>query len=237
MLPSIKLRLAAPSKLIDLAALEGLDGIAVTADAVRIGAMTPHRGVAEAADVAAAIPALSAVAGGIGDPQVRNRGTLGGSVANNDPAADYPAALLGLGATLVTNVREIPADEFFVGLFETALREDELLMAVRFPRPRRAAYVKFRVPASRYALIGVFAAETEDGPRVTVTGAGNGVYRDAALETALSDAFEPETLDGIAVTPADFNDDMHGSAAYRAHLVAVLARRAVAAACADPSST
>jgi carbon-monoxide dehydrogenase medium subunit len=233
LLPSMKLRLAAPTKLIDLSGLADLDAITVDKGVVRVGAMVTHGRVASSAEIAAAIPALSAVAAGIGDPQVRNRGTIGGSVANNDPAADYPAALLGLGATLVTNVREISADEFFVGLFDTALADDELLTAVEIPRPRRAAYVKFRVPASRYALIGVFVAETNDEPRVAVTGAGNGVYRDAALEAALKDAFEPDALAGIAVTPVDFNDDMHGSARYRAHLVSVLARRAVAAACAD----
>lgn len=237
MLPSIKLRLAAPTKVVDLSALADLNDITVDADSVRIGAMTPHRRVAEDTDAAAAIPALAALASGIGDPAVRNRGTIGGSVANNDPAADYPAAVLGLGATVVTTQRRIPADEFFVALFETALADDELITAIEFPRPRRAAYVKFRVPASRYALIGVFAAETNEGPRVAVTGAGNGVYRDTALETALENTFVPDALAGVAVTPVDFNDDMHGSAAYRAHLVSVLAQRAVADACADASST
>jgi len=230
LLPSIKLRLAAPTRLIDLADIGDLKGITTQPAGIELGGMTPHRRVAQCAEVRAAIPALSSLAAGIGDLQVRNRGTLGGSVANNDPAADYPAALLGLAATIRTSTREIGADEFFTGLFETALEDDELIVSVRFPVPKRAAYLKFRAPGSRYALVGILVAQTNAGVRVAVTGAGAGVYREPRMEAALSDTFHPDALDGIEVSAEGLNADMHGSAEYRAHLVGVLARRATAAA-------
>ena len=229
LLPTMKQRLAAPSDLIDLAGIAGLAGIAVDGEAVEVGARTPHAAVAASAEVQGAIPALAALAGKIGDPQVRNKGTIGGSVANNDPAADYPAALVGLGATVVTNARTIAADDFFTGLFETALEEGEIITAVRFPRPAKAGYAKFPNPASRYAIVGVMAAETADGVRIAVTGAGPCVFRATAMEAALGGS-----LDAAAELPAlstdGLNSDIHASAEYRAHLVGVMAQRAMAAA-------
>ncbi len=229
LLPAMKQRLAAPSDVIDLAGLDELTGIAVDADAVSIGALTPHAAVAASAEVRAAIPALAALAGKIGDPQVRNKGTIGGSIANNDPAADYPAALVGLDATVVTERRSIAADEFFTGLFETALEEGEIVTAVRFPRPRCAGYAKFPNPASRYAIVGVMAAETAGGVRIAVTGAGPCVFRATAMEAALGGRLDAEaTLP--ALSPDGLNADIHASAEYRAHLVGVMAQRAMAAA-------
>lgn len=229
LLPSMKMRLAAPEQLVDLAGVADLAGIRRDGDSLVIGAMTRHHQVAESAEVAAAIPALARLAGGIGDRQVRARGTLGGSVANNDPAADYPAALLGLGATVLTSAgRQIAADDFFPGLFETALEEGELITAVRFPVAQKAAYVKFRQPASLFALIGVFVAQTASGVRVAVTGGGNGVFRHGGLEQALSASFNPEAVAGVATDEDDMSSDLHGSAAYRAHLVGVMTQRAVA---------
>ena len=229
LLPTMKQRLAAPSDLIDLAGIAGLAGIAVDGAAVEVGARTPHAAVAASAEVQGAIPALAALAGKIGDPQVRNKGTIGGSVANNDPAADYPAALVGLAATVVTNARTIAADDFFTGLFETALEEGEIITAVRFPRPAKAGYAKFPNPASRYAIVGVMAAETADGVRIAVTGAGPCVFRATAMEAALGGS-----LDADAALPAlsadGLNSDIHASAEYRAHLVGVMAQRAMAAA-------
>jgi carbon-monoxide dehydrogenase medium subunit len=229
LLPVLKLELAEPSDLISLARLPELRGISVAGGAVTIGALATHDDVARSAEVARAIPTLAALAGSIGDPQVRNRGTLGGSVAHADPAADYPAALLALGATVVTDRREIPADAFFTGLFETALARDELVTAVRFPIPRRAAYAKFAHRASKYALVGVMIAETAGGVRVAVTGASAKVFRVPAFETALAARLEPGALDGIAVPAADLNSDAEASAEYRAHLIGVMARRAVQA--------
>ena len=229
LLPAMKQRLAAPSDVIDLAGLDELIGIVVDADAVSIGALTPHAAVAASAEVQAAIPALAALAGKIGDPQVRNKGTIGGSIANNDPAADYPAALVGLDATVVTERRSIAADDFFTGLFETALEEGEIVTAVRFPRPRRAGYAKFPNPASRYAIVGVMAAETAGGVRIAVTGAGPCVFRATAMEAALGGRLDAEaTLP--ALSPEGLNSDIHASAEYRAHLVGVMAQRAMAAA-------
>ncbi len=229
LLPAMKQRLAAPTDVIDLAGLDELVGIAVDADAVEVGALTPHAAVAASAEVGAAIPALAALAGKIGDPQVRNKGTIGGSIANNDPAADYPAALVGLGATVVTERRRIAADDFFTGLFETALADGEIVTSVRFPRPAKAGYAKFPNPASRYAIVGVMAAETADGVRIAVTGAGPCVFRATAMEEALGGA-----LDADAALPAlsadGLNSDIHASAEYRAHLVGVMAQRAMAAA-------
>lgn len=230
LIPTLKQRLAQPSKLVDLGGVAELAGVRIEGATVTIGAMTRHAAVAHSEIVRAAIPALAALAEGIGDPQVRNRGTIGGSIANNDPAADYPAACLGLGATIVTSKREIAADAFFTGLFSTALEEGELVTAVKFPKPKRAAYAKFPNPASRYAVVGVFVAETAGGVRVAVTGAGAGVFRLPAFEAALAASFTPAALDGIAVDADGLNADMHASAEYRAHLVAVMAKRAVAAA-------
>ncbi len=230
LLPTLKQRLAAPSDLVDLGRIAELRGVAVEGDAVVIGAMTRHAEVAASSDAQGRIPALAALAADIGDRQVRNRGTLGGSIANNDPAADYPAACLALDATIRTNAREIAADDFFTGLFETALEEDELITAVCFPAPLRAAYMKFKNPASRYAIVGVFVAQSEGGVRLAVTGAGaGGVFRIPDMEAALATDFRASAIEGIAVPPDDLNSDIHASAEYRAHLVGVMARRAVAA--------
>lgn len=228
LLASMKLRLASPEQLIDLSGIPALAGIRREGNNLVIGATTRHADVAAHADVQAAIPALAALAAGIGDKQVRAMGTLGGSVANNDPAADYPAAVLALGATVVTTQREIAADDFFQDLFTTALEDGELITAIRFPAPRRAAYMKFRQPASLFALIGVFVADTAQGVRVAVTGGGNGVFRHAGLEAALSQSFTPEAAAGVKIDVGELNGDLHGSAAYRANLVSVMAQRAVA---------
>ena len=228
LLPTMKQRLAQPSHLIDLGAIDGLAGISRKGNEVIIGAMTRHAAVASSDVVRKAIPALADLAELIGDPQVRNLGTLGGSVANADPAADYPAALLGLAATVHTNTRSITADDFFTGLFETALEEQELITKVSFPVPTKAAYMKFPNPASRYAIVGVFVAQTGGAVRVAVTGAGGSVFRVPAMEKVLATNFAPESVDGIAIACEDFNEDIHASAEYRAHLVTVMARRAVA---------
>jgi carbon-monoxide dehydrogenase medium subunit len=230
LLPAMKLRLAAPSDLIDLAALGELRGVRVDRDRLIVGAMTLHAEVAESSEVRSRIPALAILAEGIGDAQVRNRGTIGGSIANSDPAADYPAAVLGLGATIVTTRREIAADDFFLGLFETALEPGELVTAVSFPIPERAGYVKFPNPASRYAIVGVMASRVAGAARVAVTGAGACAFRVAPMEQALAAAFSPDVLAGIEVAADDLNDDLHADAEYRAHLVGVIARRAVQAA-------
>ena len=227
LIPTLRQRLAAPSKLIALSRIDGLSGIRDTGDAVKIGAMTTHEAVAADGTIAA----LSALAGGIGDPMVRARGTIGGSLANNDPSADYPAAALGLCATIVTNRREISADDFFVGLFETALKEGEIIKAVSFPKPDAAAYARFDQPASRFALVGVFVSKCNGDVRVAVTGASeDGVFRWADAESALAEDFSATALDGMSPGADGMISDIHGSAAYRAHLVGVMARRAVAAA-------
>lgn len=231
LLPTMKLRLASPSDVVDIGGVTDLKGISVSGGTVTIKAATTHAEVAASKDVQKAIPALAALAEAIGDPQVRNRGTIGGSIANNDPAADYPAAALGLGATIKTNQREIAADDFFTGLFETALDESEIITEVGFPAPKKAGYAKFPNPASRYALVGVMAAETDDGVRVAITGAGNdGVFRSGEMEKALSGKFSPDALDGISVDADGMSSDIHAGAEYRAHLVTVMARRAVDAA-------
>jgi len=231
LIPTLKQRLAQPSDVIDLGGVKELVGVSVSGGTVTIGAMTTHAAVANSAEVASAIPALAALAGGIGDPQVRNRGTIGGSVANNDPAADYPAACLALGATIKTDRREMKADEFFTGLFETALEDDEIIVSVSFPKPEKAAYVKFDNPASRYAMVGVFAAKTAGGPRVAVTGAGqSGVFRVPEMEKALAANWSADAVAGVAVDPGTLNADIHASADYRSHLITVMAKRAVAAA-------
>lgn len=230
LLPTLKQRLASPSDVIDLAGVPGLSGISDEGSSIVVGAMTRHADVAASDVVKSAIPALAALAEGIGDPQVRNRGTIGGSVANADPAADYPAALVGLGATVTTNKRSIAADDFFTGLFETALAEDEVITSVSFPKPKRAAYAKFPNPASRYAIVGVMVADTSNGIRVAVTGAGGNVFRVSEMESALGGNFSADAIAGIAVSDAELNEDIHASAEYRAHLVTVMAKRAVAAA-------
>ncbi len=227
---AMKLRLSAPTDLIDLGALGDLRGIKSEGGAVNIGAMTRHAEVAGSAEVKKAIPALAYLASQIGDRQVRNMGTLGGSLANNDPAADYPAAVLGLGATVVTNKRKIAADEFFKGLYETALQPGEIITAVSFPVPKRAGYVKFKNPASRFAIVGVLVADTGKGVRVAVTGAGPCVFRVPDMEKALGAKFAPDAVDGVKVKADGLNTDLHASAEYRAHLVTVMAKRAVEAA-------
>ncbi|HEX5460238.1 MAG TPA: xanthine dehydrogenase family protein subunit M [Steroidobacteraceae bacterium] len=228
LLPSMKLGLLAPTAFIDLGALGELRGIRGDRKSVTLGAMTSHTAVGESRAVIELLPALAKLAAGIGDPQVRNRGTIGGSLANSDPAADYPAAVLALNATIHTNRRSVAADDFFKGLFETALGAGELITAVQFPVPRSAAYVKFRQPASRFALVGVFVAQTSAGVRVAVTGAGPCAFRVKALEDVLSRQFAPRACDGITISPDGLNEDIHASAAYRAHLIPVLARRAIA---------
>jgi aerobic carbon-monoxide dehydrogenase medium subunit len=228
LIPTLKQRLAMPSDVIDLGGIADLSGIRMDGDTLVIGAMTKHDSVASSDVVKAFCPALAELAGLIGDPMVRNRGTIGGSVANNDPAADYPSAVLGLGATVVTDSREIAADVFFTGMFETALEEGEIIREFRFPKPKRAAYSKFPNPASRYAIVGVFAAEAADGIRVAVTGAAPCVFRHGGMEAALAGNFSAKALDGIKGDAAVRNSDIHASAEYRAHLVGVMARRAVA---------
>jgi carbon-monoxide dehydrogenase medium subunit len=230
LIPTLKQRLADPAALIDLSKLPGLKGCTDGGGALTIGAMTSHAEVAASPLVQSRLAALATLAGGIGDPSVRNRGTIGGSVANNDPAADYPAGLLALAATIVTNEREIAADKFFTGLFETALKPGEIITSIRFPLPRLAGYAKFKAPASRYALVGVFVAKTGDGVRVAVTGAGPGVFRVPAMEQVLAQNFEPAALAAIKIDARGLTSDIHAEADYRAHLVTVMAKRAVHAA-------
>jgi len=230
LIAAMKLRLAHPSEVIDLGTVKELSGIKADSKAVAIGAMTRHAEVASSAAVKKAIPALASLAAGIGDRMVRNMGTIGGSLANNDPAADYPAAALALGATVVTNKRKIAADEFFKGMYETALQKGEIITSVSFPVPKRAAYMKFKNPASRYAIVGVFVAEIGTGVRVAVTGAAASVFRVAAMEKALATKFAPESVANIAVPEKGLNSDLHAKADYRAHLITVMAKRAVEAA-------
>ncbi|HIG66215.1 MAG TPA: xanthine dehydrogenase family protein subunit M [Porticoccaceae bacterium] len=227
LLPSIKLGLSSPSDLVDLGGIGDLAGITSAGGSVTIGAMTCHADVANSGDVP---PALAAMASGIGDRQVRNRGTIGGSIANNDPAADYPAACLALGATINTDQRSIAADDFFTGLFETALNDGEIITSVSFPTPDKAAYQKFTSPASRFALVGVFVAAGSDGVRVAVTGCGQGgVYRDADLESALAASFSADALADKSVSSDNLLSDIHAAADYRAHLIVEMTKRAVAA--------
>jgi aerobic carbon-monoxide dehydrogenase medium subunit len=228
LLPSMKLGLAAPEALIDLNGLGDLRHIKLEGDEVVIGAMATHAAVAASDVVKKAIPGLADLAGRIGDRQVRNRGTIGGSLANNDPAACYPAAVLGLGATIVTNKRSIPGDSFFKGFYETALAEGELITSVRFPVPKRSAYEKFRQPASRFSLVGVFVAQAKDGVRVAITGAGPVAYRQKDVEAALTKDWSNKSAAAVKVSADGLNSDLHGSAAYRAALIPVLAGRAVA---------
>lgn len=227
---TMKLRLASPSDIIDLASIKDLAGIKSDGKTLAIGAMTRHADVEGSSEVKKAIPALAALAGMIGDRQVRAMGTLGGSIANNDPAADYPAAVLGLGATVTTNKRSLSADQFFKGMFETALQPGEIITSVSFPVPKRAAYMKFKNQASRFAIVGVFVADFGGTARVAVTGAGPSVFRQAEMEKALGAKFAPESVANIKVSASGLNTDLHASAEYRAHLVTVMARRAVEAA-------
>ena len=227
LIAAMKLRLAAPTDLIDLRGIAGLRGIKSDKDGITVGAMTTHAEVAASVEVKKGIPALAHLAESIGDPMVRNMGTIGGSIANNDPAADYPAGLVGLGATVKTNQREIAADAFFTSMFITALEPGEIIESIRFPKPKRAAYAKFSNPASRYAIVGVFVAETTKGVRVAVTGAGACVFRAADMEQALTSSFTPDACAAISVASDDLNSDMHASAEYRAHLITVMAKRAV----------
>jgi carbon-monoxide dehydrogenase medium subunit len=228
LLASMKLRLSDPGQLVDLANIAELAGIRRDGNAFVIGAMTRHADVADNTELQAAMPALAELAAHIGDRQVRAMGTLGGSVANNDPAADYPAAVLGLDAIIHTNQRQITADDFFQGMFTTALQEGEIITAIRFPIAQRAAYMKFRQPASRFALVGVFVAQLDGGVRVAVTGAGNGVFRQRELEQALSRNFTPEAAAAVQIDASELNRDIHATAAYRANLISVLTQRAVA---------
>jgi carbon-monoxide dehydrogenase medium subunit len=229
LIPTMKQRLASPKVIVDLSRVAELKGIDKKGNALVIGAMTTHDEVAKSPVVRGAIAGLCDVAEAIGDPHVRGRGTIGGSVANNDPAADYPAALLALAATIGTNRREIKADDYFKGLFTTALQDGEIITRISFPVPAKFAYVKFPNPASRYALVGVAVAQTGSGARVAVTGAGsNGVFRVPAMEAALGKGWSAQSLAGISVNAADMMQDIHADRPYRAHLVGVLARRAVA---------
>jgi aerobic carbon-monoxide dehydrogenase medium subunit len=229
LIPTLKQRLARPSDVIDLGKIAELQGIKRDGGAVVIGAMTKHADVAGSEIVRGAIPALAKLADNIGDAQVRNRGTIGGSIANNDPAADYPGAVVALGATVHTNERTIPGDAFFTGMFETALKPNEIVTAVSFPLAEKAAYTKFRNPASRYAIVGVFIAKTASGVRVAVTGAGPCVFRVPAMEQALGKSFSADAIKDIKVPADDLNSDIHASSEYRAHLINVMARRAVTA--------
>lgn len=229
LIPALKHGLAQPSDIIDLGGLKN-SGVSVGATVV-IKAGTTHAEVAGNADLRKAIPGLAALAGGIGDPHVRHKGTIGGSIANNDPAADYPSACLGLGATIHTNSRKIAADDFFTGMFSTALEDGEVVTAIEFPIPKKCGYAKFPNPASLYAMVGVFAAQLADGSaRVAVTGAGSGVFRVAEMEAALSKSFAAAALNGVSVAAKGLNSDLHASAEYRAHLITVMAKRAVEAA-------
>ncbi|MDJ1006377.1 MAG: xanthine dehydrogenase family protein subunit M [Paracoccaceae bacterium] len=229
LIPTMKARLAAPSDLVDISGIEDLIGIREGDGAIEIGSMTPHAAVAASEVVRARIPGLAGLAAGIGDPAVRHRGTIGGSLANNDPAACYPAGVLALGATIVTNSREIAAEDFFLGLFATDLEEGEIIVAVRFPQPARSGYAKFPQPASRYPMAGVFAAETPSGIRVAVTGAGeDGVFRHEGLEAALAEDWSRAAAAAVEISPEGLASDIHGAADYRAALVSAMAAEAVA---------
>ena len=232
LIPTMKLRLASPNNIVDLNAIAGeLSGIELKGRSIVIGAMTRHADVANSPVVKEHLPALAYLAGLVGDPAVRHRGTIGGSLANNDPNADYPAAALGLGATIITNKRKIAADDYFKGMFETVLEPDEIITKVQFPIAKKAAYEKFKHPASGFALVGVFVSKRGDDIRVAVTGAGsNGVFRVKSFEEALKKRFSPKSIEGMTVPADGMNSDIHGSAEYRAHLIGVLARKALAAA-------
>jgi carbon-monoxide dehydrogenase medium subunit len=228
LIPVMKLRLAQPSALIDLNGCEDMVGVELKGRSIVIGAMTRHADVANAKVLREALPGLASVPGSIGDPQVRNRGTIGGSIANNDPNADYPAACLGLGATIITNKRRIAADDFFTGMFSTALEDNEIIVKVSFPIAKKAGYEKFKHPASGFALVGVFVSKRGSDIRVAVTGAGsNGVFRVKSFEEALKKRFAAKSIEGMTIPATGMNSDIHASAEYRAHLVGVMARRAL----------
>lgn len=227
LLATMKQRLASPAQLIDLQSIKELSGIKKEGSSYLIGAMTRHADVAKHTDLQKDIPGLSHLAGGIGDKQVRRMGTIGGSVANNDPSACYPSAVLALGATVITNQREIAADDFFQGMFTTALAENEIITAIRFPIPKRSAYAKFVQPASRYAMVGVFVVQNDSGVRLAITGSARGVYRHAALEAALNHEFSAQAVESTPIDSEDFSGDIHASAAYKAAIVTVQTQQAV----------
>ena len=227
LLPAIKLRLAAYSDLINIKKIKGLSGIKVSSKSLKIGATTTHAAVAASKEVGKSISSLAVLAEGIGDPQVRNRGTIGGSIANNDPAADYPSACLALNATIHTSKRKIPADKFFKGMFETDLKKGEIIESIEFEIPEKSAYAKYPNPASRYAIVGVYVAKTKKDVRVAITGAGSSVFRSKEIESALSSNFSPSAIDNINISDNGLNSDIHASAEYRAHLIKVMARKAV----------
>ena len=227
LIPAMKLRLAAYSDLINIKKIRGISGIKVSSKSIRIGATTTHAEVAASKEVGKSIPSLAVLADGIGDPQVRNRGTIGGSIANNDPAADYPSACLALNATIHTTKRKIPADKFFKGMFETDLKKGELIEAIEFEVPEKSAYAKFPNPASRYALVGVYVAKLKKEVRVAITGAGNCVFRSKEIESSLSSNFSPSAIDKVSISSKGLNSDIHASAEYRAHIIKVMTRKAV----------
>tara|TARA_Y100000590_G_scaffold450742_1_gene590935 strand:- start:1037 stop:1822 length:786 start_codon:yes stop_codon:yes gene_type:complete len=227
LIPAMKLRLAAYSDLINIKKIRGISGIKVSSKSIRIGATTTHAEVAASKEVGKSIPSLAVLADGIGDPQVRNRGTIGGSIANNDPAADYPSACLALNATIHTTKRKIPADKFFKGMFETDLKKGELIEAIEFEVPEKSAYAKFPNPASRYALVGVYVAKLKKEVRVAITGAGNCVFRSKEIESSLSGNFSPSAIDKVSISSKGLNSDIHASAEYRAHIIKVMTRKAV----------
>ena len=227
LLPAMKLRLAAYSDLIDIKKIKVLSGVKVSSKSLRIGAITTHAEVATSKEVKKSIPSLAVLAEGIGDPQVRNRGTIGGSIANNDPAADYPSACLALNATIHTSKRKVPAEKFFKGMFETDLKKGELIEAIEFEVPEKSAYAKFPNPASRYAIVGVYVSKLKKEVRVAVTGAESVVFRCKKIEEALSNNFSSSAIDNVSISGKGFNSDIHASAEYRAHIIKVMAKKAV----------
>ena len=227
LLPAIKLRLAGYSDLINIKKIKSLSGIKVSSKSIRIGSTTKHAAVASSNEVKKTIPSLANLAEGIGDPQVRNRGTIGGSIANNDPAADYPSACLALNATIHTNKRKIPAEKFFKGMFDTDLKKGELIESVEFEVPEKSNYAKYPNPASRYAIVGVFVAKLKNQVRVAITGAGNSVFRSKELESALSNNFSESAIDNVNISSKNLNSDIHASAEYRAHIIKVMTKKAV----------
>ena len=227
LLPAMKLRLAGYSDLIDIKKIKGLSGIKVSSKSIKIGATTTHAEVASSKEVGKSIPSLAVLADGIGDPQVRNRGTIGGSIANNDPAADYPSACLALNALIHTSKRKIPADKFFKGMFETDLKKGELIESIEFEVPEKSGYSKYPNPASRYAIVGVYVAKFKKEVRAAITGAGSSVFRSKELESALSNNFSPSVIDNVNISSKGLNSDLHATAEYRSHMIKVMAKRAV----------
>jgi len=227
LLPAMKLRLAGYSDLIDIKKIKGLSGIKVSSKSIKIGATTTHAEVAASKEVGKSIPSLAVLADGIGDPQVRNRGTIGGSIANNDPAADYPSACLALNALIHTSKRKIPADKFFKGMFETDLKKGELIESIEFEVPEKSGYSKYPNPASRYAIVGVYVAKFKKEVRAAITGAGSSVFRSKELESALSNNFSPSVIDNVNISSKGLNSDLHATAEYRSHMIKVMAKRAV----------